>query len=58
MERTLVSLQADQREALQALAGRTGLSMTDLIRLAVRRLVEEPGLFLAGMATHSHSGHD
>jgi hypothetical protein len=39
-------LPREQRERLGALADQTGLSASDLARLAVRRLIADPGVLL------------
>jgi hypothetical protein len=47
-------LPREQRERLGALADQTGLSASDLARLAVRRLIADPGVLL-GPAVRSPS---
>jgi hypothetical protein len=47
-------LPREQRERLGALADQTGLSASDLARLAVRRLIADPGVLL-GPAVQSPS---
>jgi hypothetical protein len=41
-------LSADRRRALSELARESGLSASDLARLAVRRLIENPGALVRG----------
>jgi hypothetical protein len=41
-------LSADRRRALSELARESGLSASDLARLAVRRLIENPGVLVRG----------
>jgi uncharacterized protein YdbL (DUF1318 family) len=41
-------LSADRRRELSELARESGLSASDLARLAVRRLIENPGVLVRG----------
>ena len=50
MERFEIRLQPERRQELDALARETGLSSADVVRLAIRQLLEHRDLFVRGTA--------